>query len=201
MGEWNWRGEGNLSGERFPSPPPNLPPPFQRLSTLSNPSCRVFGRKKASLCWGSFFILKKKEDGSSSSSLCGFPAPLRHLKDHLSKEGLLPIGKTEDRDSIRSKVFGGEGEGFGEGKRGLSPESPLFPSPIFPPRTKEQRPGGGDGALQRKEEDTVSVRRRMTLPLNEQTQLGTCETVRWNRSFKVVEALVYVNGFADYCFP
>ncbi|MCG4634827.1 hypothetical protein, partial [Bilophila wadsworthia] len=61
--------------------------------------------------------------------------------------------------------------------------------------------GGGDGALQRKEEDTVSVRRRMTLPLNEQTQLGTCETVRWNRSFKVVEALVYVNGFADYCFP
>ncbi|WP_302464611.1 hypothetical protein, partial [Bilophila wadsworthia] len=137
----------------------------------------------------------------SSSSLCGFPAPLRHLKGHLSKEGLLPIGKTEDRDSIRSKVFGGEGEGFGEGKRGLSPESPLFPSPIFPPRTKEQRPGGGDGALQRKEEDTVSVRRRMTLPLNEQTQLGTCETVRWNRSFKVVEALVYVNGFADYCFP
>ncbi|WP_211250542.1 hypothetical protein, partial [Bilophila wadsworthia] len=90
---------------------------------------------------------------------------------------------------------------IGEGKRGLSPESPLFPSPIFPPRTKEQRPGGGDGALQRKEEDTVSVRRRMTLPLNEQTQLGTCETVRWNRSFKVVEALVYVNGFADYCFP
>ena len=30
------------------------------------------------------------------------------------------------------------------------------------------------------------------MPLNEQTQLGTCETVRWNRSFKVVEALVYV---------
>ena len=90
---------------------------------------------------------------------------------------------------------------MGEGRRGLSSESPLFPSPIFPPHTKEQRPGGGDGALQRKEEDTVSVRRRMTLPLNEQTQLGTCETVRWNRSFKVVEALVYVNGFADYCFP
>lgn len=39
------------------------------------------------------------------------------------------------------------------------------------------------------------------MPLNEQTQLGTCETVRWNRSFKVVEALVYVNGCADYCFP
>ena len=196
-------GGGEPFWRKVPLPPPNLPPPFQRLSTLSNPSCRVFGRKKSSLCWGSFFILKKKEDSSSSSSssLCGFPAPLRHLKDHLSKEGLLPIGKTEDRDSIRSKVFGGEGEGFGEGKRGLSPESPLFPSPIFPPRTKEQRPGGGDGALQRKEEDTVSVRRRMTLPLNEQTQLGTCETVRWNRSFKVVEALVYVNGFADYCFP
>ena len=99
------------------------------------------------------------------------------------------------------KVFEGDRGRFGGGKRGLSPESPLFPSPIFPPRTKEQRPGGGDGALQRKEEDTVSVRRRMTLPLNEQTQLGTCETVRWNRSFKVVEALVYVNGFADYCFP
>lgn len=28
-------------------------------------------------------------------------------------------------------------------------------------RTKEQRPGGGNGALQWKEEDTVSVRRRM----------------------------------------
>ena len=96
----------------------------------------------------------------------------------------------------------GEGKReIGEVRKGLSGESPLFPSPIFPPRTKEQRPGGGDGALQRKEEDTVSVRRRMTLPLNEQTQLGTCETVRWNRSFKVVEALVYVNGFADYCFP
>lgn len=129
------------------------------------------------------------------------PGTITALKGPSFKGGLLPIGKTEDRDSIRSKVFGGEGEGFGEGKRGLSPESPLFPSPIFPPRTKEQRPGGGDGALQRKEEDTVSVRRRMTLPLNEQTQLGTCETVRWNRSFKVVEALVYVNGFADYCFP
>lgn len=103
--------------------------------------------------------------------------------------------------SHQLKVFEGDRGRFGGGKRGLSPESPLFPSPIFPPRTKEQRPGGGDGALQRKEEDTVSVRRRMTLPLNEQTQLGTCETVRWNRSFKVVEALVYVNGCADYCFP
>lgn len=89
-----------------------------------------------------------------------------------------------------------------EGGRGDFLEKvPSSPPRFFHPAQKEQRPGGGDGALQRKEEDTVSVRRRMTLPLNEQTQLGTCETVRWNRSFKVVEALVYVNGFADYCFP
>ena len=60
-------GGGEPFWRKVPLPPPNLPPPFQRLSTLSNPSCRVFGLKKASLCWGSFFILKKKEDGSSSS--------------------------------------------------------------------------------------------------------------------------------------
>ncbi|MFQ8735935.1 MAG: hypothetical protein ACLSAH_07785 [Bilophila wadsworthia] len=198
MGEWNWRGRGTFLEKG--SPPPQTSPSLPKTFDLIESLLQGVRTEKGFPLLGKLFILKKKEDGSSSS-LCGFPAPLRHLKDHLSKEGLLPIGKTEDRDSIRSKVFGGEGEGFGEGKRGLSPESPLFPSPIFPPRTKEQRPGGGDGALQRKEEDTVSVRRRMTLPLNEQTQLGTCETVRWNRSFKVVEALVYVNGFADYCFP
>lgn len=91
--------------------------------------------------------------------------------------------------------------GSGRGRGDFLQKVPSSPPRFFHPAQKEQRPGGGDGALQRKEEDTVSVRRRMTLPLNEQTQLGTCETVRWNRSFKVVEALVYVNGCADYCFP
>ncbi|MFR3457864.1 MAG: hypothetical protein ACLTTU_05605 [Bilophila wadsworthia] len=129
--------------------------------------------------------------------LCAWiPAPLRHLKDHLSKEGLLPIGKLRiGSDKVES--LWGEGR-FGEGSGDFLRKSPL-PLPIFHP-TKSSAPEEGRG-LQRKEEDTVSVRRRMTLPLNEQTQLGTCETVRWNRSFKVVEALVYVNGFADYCFP
>ena len=60
------------------------------------------------------------------------PGTITALKGPSFKGGLLPIGKTEDRDSIRSKVFGGEGEGFGEGKRGLSPESPLFPPPNLP---------------------------------------------------------------------
>ena len=98
------------------------------------------------------------------------------------------------------KVFGGEGEGFGE-EGAFFRKSPL-PLPDFSfRRTKEQRPGGGDGALRRKEEDTVSVRRRMTLPLNEQTQLGTCETVRWNRSFKVVEGSRIYKRLCRLLFP
>jgi hypothetical protein len=46
--------------------------------------------------------------------------------------GLLPQGKAEGRDSIRMKVFGERGMGFGEGGKNLSPERFFPPSPIFP---------------------------------------------------------------------
>ncbi|WP_412124552.1 hypothetical protein [Bilophila wadsworthia] len=63
------------------------------------------------------------------------PGTITALKGPSFKGGPLPIGKLRiGIDKVES--LWGEGEGFGEGKRGLSPESPLFPSPIFPPRTK-----------------------------------------------------------------
>lgn len=49
-------GGGEPFSRKVPSPPPNLlPPPFQRLSTLSNPSCRVFGREKGFPLLGKLF--------------------------------------------------------------------------------------------------------------------------------------------------
>ena len=120
-------GRGRRNFLKKVSPPPPPPPPLQRLSCLSNPCSRVFPARivfearhiakwkcsKRKECIGIFFAKRL------------FQFPKKRSRLNTVQAALLPSGKACNRDSIKSKVLGGEGGGL-EGGGETSLES--FPS-------------------------------------------------------------------------